>query len=148
MGLSDMAEPPKKRRQQRPKDDFGSPTKQKGAPVVGRQASTLFGAGPNAPKPGVTSEQRIATIKAAEIAAKLQLEFLTAYADKVTKLRQLDDSADQIIELVNSNSLKMLGDALDRAYGKATSSVDVTSNGDSIVPKSMGDFYAMTGDND
>lgn len=142
-----MTEPPKKRRQQRAKDDFGSPTKKKGAPVVGNQAKTLFGQ-PGAPKPGVTSEARIAAIKAAEIAAKLQLDFLTAYAEKVTKLRQVDDSADAVIDLVNSNSLKMINDAIDRAHGKATSSVDLTSSDGSAAAPSVIRIVSVNPDKD
>lgn len=141
-------QPYKPKRQQRAKDDFGSKTKPKGSAVVGRQATTLFGAGPNAPKPGVTSEARIAAIKAAEIAAKLQLDFLSAYAEKVTKLRQVDDSADAIIELVNSNSLKMINDAIDRAHGKATSSVDLTSSDGSAAAPSVIRIVSVNPDQD
>lgn len=123
----------KPRRKQRPKDDFGSTTKKKGAPVVGKQATTLFGAGPNAPKPGVTSAQRILAIRAAELAAKLQVDFLEEIDSHVTKARKSGASAD-VIATLTTNVLNLMKDAMDREFGKAGQTLDLTTNGESVAP--------------
>lgn len=126
---------PKPKRQRTTKHGPESKTKRKGTPPTERQRETMFGGVRSNPQ-GQTSEWRKATIKASELAAKMQLEFLTAYADKIDELRSLDKS-DEIIALVNANSLKLLNDAIDRAHGKAGSSIDVTSNGESVGPQTI-----------
>lgn len=124
--ISDMSDTPKPKRQQRAKDDFGSKTKQKGSPVVGKQASTLFGQ-PNAPKPGVTSAQRILAIRAAELAAKLQVDFLEEIDKHVTALRKKGATA-EVIAVATANVRGIMTDAMDREFGKAGSSIDITSS--------------------
>lgn len=141
-----MQKPEKPKRKRTTKHGPESQSKQKGSPVVGRQSETVFG-GIRGNIPGQTSEQRKATIKAAELAAKMQLSFLEAYVKRIEELQTLDQGA-EIIALVNANSLKLLNDAIDRAHGKATSSLDVTSKGEYVAPKSMADFYAMTKEED
>lgn len=122
----------KPRRKQRPKDDFGSKTKPKGAPVVGKQATTLFGQ-PGAPKPGVTSAQRILAIRAAELAAKLQVDFLEEIDSHVTAARKAGASAD-VIATLTTNVLNLMKDAMDREFGKAGQTLDLTTNGESVAP--------------
>lgn len=115
------------KRKQRGPNDYGSKTKKKGAPVVGGQARTLFGSGPDAPKPGITKEAARLKVRAAELAAKLQVDFLEAVDDKVSEARRGGASA-AVIEQLTTNVLNLMKDALDREFGKAGASLDLTSS--------------------
>lgn len=116
----------KPKRKQRGPNDMGSKTKPKGSPVVGNQAKTLFGQ-PGAPKPGITKEAARLKVRAAELAAKLQVDFLEAVDDKVSEARRAGASA-AVIEQLTTNVLNLMKDALDREFGKAGASLDLTSS--------------------
>lgn len=126
-------EEPKQPRKRRGTNDFGSKTKPKGTPVVGKQAETLFGSVRGNPA-GCTKEAALRRHQAAEIAATVQLEFLQAYAKKIKEIQDKSESADQVIELVNAHSLKLLDSVMDRAFGKAGSTIDLTSSDGTMSP--------------
>lgn len=133
MTAPDTPEIPKPKRKQLRKDDFSSTTKQKGAAVVGNQAKTLFGQ-PGAPKPGVTSAQRILAIRAAELAAKLQVDFLEEIDSHVTAARKSGASAD-VIATLTTNVLNLMKDAMDREFGKAGQTLDLKSTDGTMSPQ-------------
>lgn len=103
--------------------------KQKGAPVVGRQYETMFG-GPRGNKPGQTSETRKRTILAAEKAAIARDIMLDSLVDVLSQTANPQD----VIDHIRSDVLKLVHEALDRGYGKAQASVDVTSSDMSMSP--------------
>lgn len=136
----------KPKRKQRGPNDLGSKTKPKGAPVVGNQAKTLFGQ-PGAPKPGITKEAARLKVRAAELAAKLQVDFLEAVDDKVTEARQAGASA-AVIEQLTTNVLNLMKDALDREFGKAGASLDLTSSDGSQAAPTQINLVAVRPKND
>jgi hypothetical protein len=101
--------------------------------------STRFGQ-PGGNKPGVTSDQRKATIRAAEArekaavkAAKIQDMMLGAV---VEELEKADDPA-AVMMHIRADILRLVQDALDRGYGKAGASIDVTSSDGSAAMPSV-----------
>lgn len=98
-----------------------SKTKQKGAPVVGRQADTLFG-GPKGNTPGLSAEQARRRYENGKLAERAQGIWLKTLVDRMEQLPE------EALEELRADTLRLVQDALDRANGKAVASVDVTSS--------------------
>lgn len=117
--LPPIPPPHKPKRQQ--KKGRPSKTKPKGSPVVGRQAETLFGA-KNGNTPGVTSAQKKAAYRAAELAQIAT----TAWLENLVKL--VNAEPDKALQHLDNTRLALVNSAQDRGFGKAQSSLDVTSS--------------------
>ena len=87
---------------------------------------------------GKTSEHRKAEIRAAELAAKVQLDLVEALHNT---LKAAQDDAPKLAA-IKADVLKLLKDSQDRGYGTPKSSVDLSSEDGSMSPKGLGDFYA------
>lgn len=123
----------KPKRKQRGPNDMGSKTKKKGAPVVGGQARTLFGAGPDAPRPGITKEAARLKVVNAEIAARLSNYMLESLEQIITDAIKRGVPED-VIAMNTANNLALMRDAMDREYGKAGATVDLKSSDGSMTP--------------
>jgi len=84
---------------------------------------------------GKTSDHRKAEIKAAELAAKVQLELLEALNNTLESAKNDEDK----LAAIRSDVLKLLKDAQDRGYGAPKSSVDLSSTDGSMSPKDHSD---------
>ena len=73
---------------------------------------------------GKTSEHRKAEIEAAELAAKVRLGLVSAFANLV----QGKASDEERHALLNSDALRLLKDSEDRGFGAPTQPVDNTSS--------------------
>ena len=73
---------------------------------------------------GKTSEHRKAEIEAAELAAKVRLGLVSAFANLV----QGKASDEERHALLNSDALRLLKDSEDRGFGAPTQPVDSTSS--------------------
>lgn len=125
-----MAETPKPRKRST-KDSGPSKTKQKGAPVVGRQAETLFG-GPRGNPSGLSREQALARYENGKLAERAQGIWLKTLVDRMEQLPE------EALEELRADTLRLVQDALDRANGKAVASVDVTSSdGSASLPNAI-----------
>lgn len=113
-------------RKQRGPNDLGSKTKPKGTPVSGNQAKTLYGQ-PGAPKPGVTKEAARLRVVNAEIAARLS-NYMLASVEQMVEDAIKRGVPEDIVALNTTNTLALMKDALDREYGKAGGSLDLTSS--------------------
>ena len=122
----------KPKRKQRGPNDLGSKTKQKGAPVVGNQAATLFGM-PGAPKPGITKEAARLKVVNAEIAARLSNYMLESLEQIITDAIKRG-VPEEVISMNTANNLALMRDAMDREYGKAGATVDLKSSDGSMTP--------------
>lgn len=121
----------KKPRQRSTKGTGPSKTKQKGAPVVGRQAETLFG-GPRGNTPGLSRDQALARYENGKLAERAQGIWLKTLVDK------LEDVPESALDELRTDTLRLVQDAIDRANGKAVSSVDVTSSdGSASLPSAI-----------
>lgn len=91
---------------------------------------TRFGAGNRANPNGKTSAHRKAEIRAAELAAKVQLDLVEALS------KTIDDcnGDSKKIEHIRSDVLKLLKDSQDRAYGTPKASIDVESPDGTLKP--------------
>src|SRR5690606_9607896 len=116
-----MTETPKPRKRST-KSTGPSKTKQKGAPVVGRQAETLFGSGIRANPSGLSREQALLRDENGKLAEKAQHTWLKTLVSK------LDEAPDDALDQLRTDTLRLVQDAIDRAQGKAVASVDVTSS--------------------
>lgn len=101
---------------------------------------TQFGAGNNANPQGKTSAHRKAEIRAAELAAKVQLDLIEALSNTLDAA----EGDEKKLDAIRSDVLKLLKDAQDRGYGQPTAKQDHTSSDGSMSPKGLGDFYAAT----
>lgn len=124
-GNTPKLSPPKRKRATKYGAD--STTKQKGSPVVGRQSETMFGSGPRANRPGITSETAKLRVKNAEIAARLSNHMLSS-VEKLVEDAISRGVPEDIVSLNTTNTLSLMKDAMDREYGKAGGSLDVTSS--------------------
>lgn len=80
---------------------------------------------------GKTSEHRKAEIEAAELAAKVRLGLVSAFANLV----QGKASDEERHALLNSDALRLLKDSEDRGFGAPTQPVDNTSSdGSAALP--------------
>lgn len=136
-----MQEPQQPKRKRGTKYSGDSKTKPKGTEPTERQRETMFG-GVRGNIPGQTSEARKAAIEAGELA---QIAMAAWLRDLVNKVNADPDNA---LSHLDNTRLALVNSAQDRSFGKATTSVDVTSKGESVAPKSMSDFYAMTKEED
>ena len=94
--------------------------------------ATRFGVGNKANPQGKTSSHRKAEIKAAELAAKIQLELLEALDETFASA----GSAHKVDQIRNE-VLKLLKDSQDRAFGAPTQPVDNTSSDGSMSPTTV-----------
>lgn len=133
-----------KKRQQ--KKGRPSKTKPKGSPVTGRQAETLFG-GPRGNTPGLTSKQKLLAYRAAELAAELSVDILEEVKKRVDQWKREGKSAEAIQELT-TNVLALMRDQMDRSFGKAPTSVDLTSNGETVNAPTQIQLVAVRPKND
>jgi hypothetical protein len=86
------------------------------------------------PNPGgKTREHRLAEIRAAELAAKVQLDLVEALSNT---LDAVDGDAVKL-EAIKADVLKLLKDAQDRGFGQPKSSVDLSSEDGSMSPPSI-----------
>lgn len=79
---------------------------------------------------GKTSEHRAAEVKAAELAAKVQLELVQALANVLGQA----EGDDEKINAIKSDILKLLKDAQDRGFGAPTQPQEITSPDGSAGP--------------
>ena len=84
---------------------------------------TPFKPGESGNPGGKTSEQRKAEVEAAELAAKAQRAMLEALTQHIA-----DDPA-AALEAIKGDPLKLIKDAMDRAYGTATNKTEHTGAG-------------------
>lgn len=84
---------------------------------------------------GKTSEHRQAEIRAAELAAKVQLDLVEALHNTLTQA----DGDEVKLAAIKSDVLKLLKDAQDRGYGAPTQPIDSTSSDGSMSPVAMQD---------
>lgn len=113
-------------RKQRGPNDLGSKTKPKGTPVSGNQAKTLYGQ-PGAPKPGITKEAARLKVVNAEIAARLS-NYMLSSVEQLVEDAIKRGVPEEVVALNTTNTLALMKDALDREYGKAGGSLDLTSS--------------------
>lgn len=93
---------------------------------------------------GKTSEHRKAEIRAAELAAKVQLDLVEALANTIDQA----DGDEVAIASIRSDVLKLLKDAQDRGYGTPKSSVDLSSEDGSLTPPSKIEIISVGVDED
>ena len=99
--------------------------------------STRFVAGVSGNPAGQTSEHRKAVIRAAETAALVSEELVSAVANVLAAAGNDDDK----LALLRADTLKLLKDVQDRAHGTPKSSVDLSSEDGSMTPKGLSEFY-------
>lgn len=93
--------------------------------------STRFGA-ERGPAPGKTSKQKKQELKNAEMAISIRGKILKQLEGNIDNQLDLGESADAILDHLNSAVLKMLKDAEDRGLGAPTQ--DHTSSDGSMSP--------------
>ena len=93
---------------------------------------------------GKTSEHRKAEIRAAEIAAKVQLDLVEALHNT---LKAAQDDAPKLAA-IKADVLKLLKDSQDRGYGAPKSSVDLSSEDGSMSPPTTVKIEAVAGKSD
>lgn len=94
--------------------------------------ATRFGAGNNANPNGKTSEHRKAEIKAAEIAAKIQLELLEALHETFENA-----GSSQKVDQIRNEVLKLLKDSQDRGFGAPTQPTEISNPDGSMSPTTV-----------
>jgi hypothetical protein len=92
--------------------------------------STQFKPGQSGNPGGKSSEHRKAEVRAAELAAKVQLDLVEALHNTLTAAQ---DDADKLAA-IKADVLKLLKDTQDRAYGTPKSSVDLESPNGTMTP--------------
>lgn len=133
-------------RKQRGPNDLGSKTKKKGAPVSGNQAKTLYGQ-PGAPKPGITKEAARLKVVNAEIAARLS-NYMLSSVEQLVEDAIKRGVPEEVVALNTTNTLALMKDALDREYGKAGATVDLTSSDGSQAAPTQINLVAVRPKND
>ena len=93
--------------------------------------STQFKPGVSGNPGGKSSSHRKAEIKAAELAAGIQLELVEALAETFKDAKSADK-----VEQIRGDILKLLKDSQDRGFGQATQPIDATSSDGSMSPVS------------
>lgn len=92
--------------------------------------ATRFKKGQVANPGGKTSEHRRAEIRAAELAAKVQLDLVEALSNTLDTA----DGDEAKLAAIKADVLKLLKDAQDRGYGAPKSSVDLSSEDGTMSP--------------
>jgi hypothetical protein len=82
---------------------------------------------------GKTSEHRKAEIRAAELAAKVQLDLVEALSNTLDAA----EGDETKLAAIKADVLKLLKDAQDRGYGTPKSSVDLSSEDGSFAPSTV-----------
>jgi hypothetical protein len=96
---------------------------------------TRFKPGNNANPGGKSAELKAIEAEAAVMAAKFRHAALSAMTEKLNGVQGLPKlTADQVLEMVTSDILRLAKDSEDRAYGTPRASVDHTSADGSMTP--------------
>lgn len=98
---------------------------------------TKWKPGESANPGGKTSEHRKAEIRAAELAAKVQLDLVEALHNT---LKAAQDDAPKLAA-IKADVLKLLKDSQDRGYGTPKSSVDLSSEDGSMSPQASHEAF-------
>jgi len=98
---------------------------------------------PRGPQPGKTSEHRQAEIRAAELAAKVQLELVEALHNVLVKA----DGDEVKISAIKADVLKLIKDAQDRAFGVPKAAIDLSSEDGTMAPPQIVRIEAVAGQN-
>lgn len=101
---------------------------------------TQFQPGQSGNPGGKTSEHRKAEIRAAELAAKVQLDLVEALSNTLDKAAGDEDK----LAAIKADVLKLLKDAQDRGYGTPKSSIDIESPDGSLSPPSVVQIVPVT----
>ena len=91
---------------------------------------TRFKPGQSGNPGGKTASHRAAEVKAAELAAKVQLDLVQALANAI----DAQDGDEARIDHIRSDVLKLLKDAQDRGFGQPTQPQEITSPDGSAGP--------------
>lgn len=94
--------------------------------------STQFKPGVSGNPGGKSSAHRKAEVRAAEIAAGIQLELVEALAETFKDAKSTDK-----VEQIRGDILKLLKDSQDRAYGTPTQPTEITSPDGSLAPTTV-----------
>lgn len=94
-------------------------------------AHSRFKKGQSGNPGGITSEQRKAEIRNAELATKIRTRLLEA----VNATLQEDTSTAAALERIEGNILKLIKDSEDRGLGAPKSSVDLSNEDGSLKPQ-------------
>lgn len=82
---------------------------------------------------GKTSAHRKAEVRAAEVAAKIQLDLVNALDEFLSEASKPADKVEQI----RGDILKLLKDSQDRAYGTPTQPTEITNPDGSLAPTTV-----------
>jgi hypothetical protein len=93
---------------------------------------------------GKTSEHRKAEIRAAELAAKVQLDLVEALSNVLDRAE--GDEAKLVA--IKADVLKLIKDAQDRAFGTPKAALDLSSDDGSMSPPSVVKIEAVAGKSD
>lgn len=93
---------------------------------------------------GKTSAHRRAEIRAAELAAKVQLELVEALHNVLLKA----DGDEAKIGAIRADVLKLIKDAQDRAFGTPKASIDLESPEGTMTPPQIVRIEAVAGKSD
>ena len=105
---------------------------------------TRFGAGNKANPNGKTSEHRKAEIRAAELAAKVQLDLVEALHNTLAKAGE--DEAKLVA--IKADVLRLLKDSQDRAFGSPKQAIDLESPDGSMTPPQIVRIEPVAGKSD
>lgn len=95
--------------------------------------ATQFKPGQSGNPGGKTREHRQAEIRAAELAAKVQLDLVEALASAIDKASSDQERVDQI----RADVLKLLKDSQDRGFGAPTQPTEISNPDGSLVPQTV-----------
>ena len=98
--------------------------------------ATQFKPGQSGNPGGKTKKHRQAEVAAAELAANISLELVTAVSDAI---ENADNSTKQ--EQIRGDVLKLLKDVQDRAHGTPKQTIE-QDNTHSMAPKGLDEFYS------
>lgn len=98
---------------------------------------TRFKPGQSGNPGGKSSEHRKAEVRAAELAAKIQLDIVQALADAVDECSESKEKLDYLNKEVNA----LLKNVQDRGFGTPKQTIESDSNVN-VTNTGLGDFYA------
>lgn len=90
---------------------------------------------------GKTSEHRQAEIRAAELAAKVQLELVEALHNVLVKA----EGDEAKLGAIKADVLKLIKDAQDRAFGVPKAAIDLSSEDGTMTPPQIVRIEAVAG---
>lgn len=95
--------------------------------------ATQFKPGQSGNPGGKTREHRQAEIRAAELAAKAQLDLVEALSDALDNAKNNEEKLEQI----RSDVLKLLKDSQDRGFGAPTQPTEISNPDGSLAPHTV-----------